>query len=82
MKNLNSPFVWQVDKKTVKTRAFQEACIYSVVDELAKHLTHWSYSIAFFEMSFIPLVRLRRFCKTIKANRFQREMKDLIHQVC
>ena len=62
----NSYLVMQVDKKTVKTRAFQEACIYSVVDELAKHLAHWSYSIAFFEMSFIPLVRLRSFCKTLK----------------
>ncbi|KAG2548157.1 hypothetical protein PVAP13_9KG149000 [Panicum virgatum] len=71
----------EVDKKTVKTRAFQEACIYSVVDELAKHLAHWSYSIAFFEMSFIPLVRLRSFCKTIKADRFRKEMKDLIHQI-
>ena len=75
-------FSWQVDKKTVKTRAFQEACIYSVVDELAKHLAQWSYSIAFFEMSFIPLVRLRSFCKTIKADRFRKEMKDLINQVC
>jgi len=47
-----------------------------------KHLAQWSYSIAFFEMSFIPLVRLRSFCKTIKADRFRKEMKDLIYQVC
>jgi len=80
-KAVNLFSVKQVDKKTVKTRAFQEACIYSVVDELAKHLAHWSYSIAFFEMSFIPLVRLRSFCKTIKADRFRKEMKDLIHQI-
>ncbi|PUZ38456.1 hypothetical protein GQ55_9G197900 [Panicum hallii var. hallii] len=80
-KAVNMFSVKQVDKKTVKTRAFQEACIYSVVDELAKHLAHWSYSIAFFEMSFIPLVRLRSFCKTIKADRFRKEMKDLIHQI-
>ncbi|KAL6644667.1 hypothetical protein ACP70R_016275 [Stipagrostis hirtigluma subsp. patula] len=80
-KAVNLLSVKQVDKKTVKTRAFQEACIYSVVDELAKHLAQWSYSIAFFEMSFIPLVRLRSYCKTIKADRFRREMKDLIHQI-
>lgn len=80
-KAVNLFSVKQVDKKTVKTRAFQEACIYSVVDELAKHLTQWSYSIAFFEMSFIPLVRLRSFCKTIKADRFRKEMKDLIYQI-
>ncbi|KAJ1294992.1 hypothetical protein BS78_01G188800 [Paspalum vaginatum] len=80
-KAVNLFSVKQVDKKTVKTRAFQEACIYSVVDELAKHLAQWSYSIAFFEMSFIPLVRLRSFYKTIKAERFRKEMKDLIHQL-
>ncbi|TVU01567.1 hypothetical protein EJB05_52974 [Eragrostis curvula] len=80
-KAVNLFSVKQVDKKTVKTRAFQEACIYSVVDELGKHMAHWSYSIAFFEMSYIPLVRLRSFCKTIKADRFRREMKDLIHQI-
>ncbi|KAF6983556.1 hypothetical protein CFC21_001724 [Triticum aestivum] len=73
--------VKQVDKKMVKTRAFQEACIYSVVDELAKHLAQWSYSVAFIEMSFLPLVQLRNFCKTIKADRFRKEMKDLIRQV-
>ncbi|KAK3158030.1 hypothetical protein QOZ80_2AG0131950 [Eleusine coracana subsp. coracana] len=80
-KAVNLFSVKQVDKKTVKTRAFQEACIYSVVDELGKHMAHWSYSVAFFEMSFIPLVRLRSFCKTIKADRFRREIKDLIHQI-
>lgn len=81
-KLLIGTFVWQVDKKTVKTRAFQEACIFSAVDELAKHLAQWSYSIAFFEMSFLTLVRLQNFCKTVKADRFRREIKDLIHQVC
>ncbi|KAG8092111.1 hypothetical protein GUJ93_ZPchr0012g20636 [Zizania palustris] len=80
-KAVNLFSVKQVDKKTVKTRAFQEACIYSVVDELAKHLAQWSYSIAFTEMSFLPLLRLRSFCKTVKADRFRREMKDLIHQI-
>ncbi|XP_051188509.1 nucleolar complex protein 2 homolog [Lolium perenne] len=80
-KAVNLINVKQVDKKIVKTRAFQEACIYSVVDELAKHLAQWSYSVAFFEMSFLPLVQLRNFCKTIKAERFRKEMKDLIHQV-
>ncbi|KAL5223919.1 hypothetical protein ABZP36_010558 [Zizania latifolia] len=80
-KAVNLFSVKQVDKKTVKTRAFQEACIYSVVDELAKHLAQWSYSIAFIEMSFLPLLRLRSFCKTVKADRFRREMKDLIHQI-
>jgi nucleolar complex protein 2 len=33
-KAVNLFSVKQVDKKTVKTRAFQEACIFSAVDEL------------------------------------------------
>ncbi|KAJ3681229.1 hypothetical protein LUZ60_015718 [Juncus effusus] len=80
-KAVNLMTVKQVDKNTVKTRSFQEACIYSVVDELAEHLAQWSYSVAFFELSFIPLVRLRSFCKTLKAERFRNEIKQLIRQI-
>lgn len=71
----------KVSKPTLKTRAFQEACVFSVVEQLAEHFSQWSYSIAFFELSFIPLVRLRSFCKSSKVERFCREMKQLIHQV-
>ncbi|XP_010536116.1 PREDICTED: nucleolar complex protein 2 homolog [Tarenaya hassleriana] len=71
----------KVSKPTVKTRAFQEACVYSVVEELAEHLAQWSYSVAFFELSFIPTVRLRSFCKATKAERFRKEMRQLIRQI-
>lgn len=93
MKELNSPptggvgkainllSVKQVGKSTLKTRTFQEACIYSVVEELAEHLAQWSYSVAFFELSFIPLVQLRSFCKTTKVDRFRREIRELVRQV-
>ena len=74
-------FLCQVSKPTLKTRAFQEACVFSVAVELAEHLAQWSYSVAFFELSFIPLVRLRSFCKSTKVERFRKEMKQLIHQV-
>ncbi|KAF9602090.1 hypothetical protein IFM89_024857 [Coptis chinensis] len=71
----------KVSKPTLKTRAFQEACVFSVVEELAEHLVQWSYSVAFFEMAFIPLVRLRCFYKSTKVERFLREIKQLIHQI-
>ncbi|XP_058090200.1 nucleolar complex-associated protein 2 isoform X2 [Magnolia sinica] len=71
----------KVSKPALKTRAFQEACVFSVVEELAEHLAQWSYSVAFFELSFIPLVRLRSFCKATKVERFRREIKQLIRQV-
>ncbi|GAB2230343.1 hypothetical protein Drorol1_Dr00014606 [Drosera rotundifolia] len=71
----------KVGKPTLKTRSFQEACVFSVVEELAEHLAQWSYSVAFFELSFVPVVRLRSFCKSTKIERFRREMKELIHQI-
>lgn len=73
--------ILKVSKPSLKTRAFQEACVFSVVEELAEHLAQWSYSIAFFELSFIPAVRLRNFCKSTKVERFRREMKQLIRQI-
>lgn len=65
----------------LKTRAFQEACVLSVIEELTEHLAQWSYSVAFFELSFVPSVRLRNFCKATKVERFRREMRQLIRQV-
>ncbi|CAM8910274.1 unnamed protein product [Rhodiola kirilowii] len=73
--------VLKVDKAVVKTRSFQEACVYSVIEELAEHLSQWSYSVAFFELSFIPAARLRNFCKSTKVERFRKETTRLIRQI-
>ncbi|XP_022744873.1 nucleolar complex protein 2 homolog isoform X2 [Durio zibethinus] len=70
----------KTSKPILKTRAFQEACVIAVVEELAEHLAQWSYSVAFFEFSFIPAVRLRSFCKSNKVERFRKEMRHLIRQ--
>ncbi|CAK9166685.1 unnamed protein product [Ilex paraguariensis] len=71
----------KVSKPTLKTRSFQEACVFSVIESLSEHLAQWSYSVAFFELSFVPAVRLRNFCKSTKVERFRREMRQLIHQI-
>ncbi|XP_048425587.1 nucleolar complex-associated protein 2-like [Pyrus x bretschneideri] len=74
--------VLKVSKPTLKTRAFQEACVLSVVDELAEHLAQSSFSVAFPELSFIPVtVRLSTFCKSTKVERFRKAMKELIRQI-
>ncbi|WJX83144.1 hypothetical protein P8452_65823 [Trifolium repens] len=73
--------ILKVSKPTLKTRAFQEACVFSVVEELAEHLALWSYSVAFMELSFIPIVRLRSFFKLTKVERFRREMRQLIREI-
>lgn len=71
----------KVPKLTLKTRAFQEECVSSVVEQLVEHLTLWSYSVAFPELAFIPVVRLRQFKKETKVDRFRRQVKQLIDQV-
>ncbi|XP_068311021.1 nucleolar complex-associated protein 2-like [Pyrus communis] len=77
-----------IDLRTVLKQAnpedqsIQEACVLSVVDELAEHLAQSSFSVAFPELSFIPVtVRLRTFCKSTKVERFRKAMKELIRQV-
>ncbi|XP_024029610.1 nucleolar complex protein 2 homolog [Morus notabilis] len=80
-KSVDLRTILKVSKPALKTRAFQEACVYSVIDELAEHLAQWSYSVAFFELSFIPAVRLRNFCKTTKVDRFRKAMRQLVRQV-
>ncbi|XP_071910165.1 nucleolar complex-associated protein 2-like isoform X1 [Coffea arabica] len=71
----------RVKKSALKTRAFQEMCVFSVIEELTEHLAQWSYSAAFFELSFVPTVQLREFCKSTKVERFRREMRQLIRQI-
>ncbi|KAK4347661.1 hypothetical protein RND71_034000 [Anisodus tanguticus] len=73
--------VLRVSKLTLKTRTFQEACVFSVVEELAEHLAQWSYSVAFFELSSVPVVRLRNFCKSTNVDRFRREIKQIIREI-
>lgn len=73
--------VLRVSKLTLKTRAFQEACVFSVVEELAEHLAQWSYSVGFFELSSVPVVRLRNFCKSTNVDRFRREIKQIIREI-
>ncbi|KAL1808677.1 hypothetical protein ACET3Z_025667 [Daucus carota] len=80
-KSLDLRTVLKVSKPILKTRSFQEACVNTVIEELTEHLAQWSYSIAFFELSFVPAVRLRNFCKSTKVDRFRREMRHLIRQI-
>lgn len=71
-----------MSKATLKSKTFHEACISYVIEELTEHLAQWSYSIAFSEFSFVPSNRLRDLCKSTKVDRFRREFRNLIRQVC
>ncbi|KAK6925711.1 Nucleolar complex protein 2 [Dillenia turbinata] len=68
--------ILKVNKPTLKTRAFQEACVFSVVEEVAEHLEQWSYSVAFFEFSATA-----SFAKLTNIDRFRREVRELIRQI-
>ncbi|KAF4356070.1 hypothetical protein G4B88_015350, partial [Cannabis sativa] len=74
--------ILKVSKPIVKTRAFQEACVFSVIDELSEHLAQWSYSVSFFELSFIPAVRLRNFTKSTKVDRLRLTLYLQMRNAC
>ncbi|KAF3795557.1 Nucleolar complex protein, partial [Nymphaea thermarum] len=80
-KAVNFRSTLKVSKQTLRTRAFQEECVFSVIEQIGEHLEQWSYSVFFYELAFIPLTRLRSFCKTTTIERFRREAKQLVQQV-
>ncbi|KAH7439635.1 hypothetical protein KP509_04G069800 [Ceratopteris richardii] len=71
----------KVSKPTLKTRAFQDECVTTVVDQISEHLVQWSYSVAFPELVQVPLLGLRRFVKATKVGRFQTQVKQLLNQI-
>ncbi|KNA16624.1 hypothetical protein SOVF_087470 [Spinacia oleracea] len=81
MKELNCPPSGGVSKAVDLRTILKEACVSSVIDELGEHLAQRSYSVAFFELSFIPAVRLRNFCKCTKVERCRKDMKELNRQI-
>lgn len=70
-----------MSKATLRTRAFLDECVAVTVEELAEHLTQWSYAIAFPELALIALIGLRRFAKETKVDRFRRQVKQLVDHV-
>eukprot|EP00249_Psilotum_nudum_P022093 c28368_g1_i1 orf=229-2787(+) len=73
--------ILKVTKPTLKTRGFQDECVLGVIEQLVGHLAQWSYAIAFPELALVPLLRLRRFLKETKVDRFYRQIKQLIDQI-
>lgn len=73
--------ILQVPKQAVKTRAFQDDCVTGVIEQLTEHLAQNSYSVAFPELSVVPLVQIRRTLKEVKVDRFRKLIKQLVEQV-
>lgn len=71
----------KVPKQAVKTRAFQDDCMTGVIEQLTEHLAQNSYSVAFPELSVVPLVQIRRMLKEVKVDRFRKLIKQLVEQI-
>ncbi|XP_024364544.1 nucleolar complex-associated protein 2 [Physcomitrium patens] len=80
-KGLDFSTMIKVPKQAVKTRAFQDDCVTGVIEQLTEHLAQNSYSVAFPELSVVPLVQLRRMLKEIKVDRFRKLIKQLVEQI-
>lgn len=55
--------------------------MFSVINQLAEHLSQWSCAISFPELAVVPLVHLRKFLKVTTADRFRRQIKQLVDHV-
>ncbi|BFI25735.1 nucleolar complex protein 2 [Marchantia polymorpha subsp. ruderalis] len=80
-KSVDFNSILKVAKTDVKTRAFQDECVSTVVEQLGEHLAQWSYAVAFPELSVVPLIQLRHFQKKTTVDRFRRQVKQLVEQV-
>lgn len=49
-----------------------------VIGALAQHLSHWAFSPAFPELAHLPLLRLRKLCKSLKVERFRAALRKLV----
>lgn len=73
--------VIMLPKNCLKSRNFQEVCVFSAIELLSAHFACWSYHISFPEVATIPLIYLRKFHETTTIESFRRLVKRLIDQV-
>ncbi|WCJ19372.1 Nucleolar complex-associated protein 2 [Euphorbia peplus] len=71
----------KLPKPWLKSRNFQEACIFSTIELLAVHFAQWSYHVSFPEVATLPLLRLRKFHEMSTIESFRRTVKRFIDQV-
>uniref|UniRef100_A0A5B7C525 Nucleolar complex protein 2 homolog n=1 Tax=Davidia involucrata TaxID=16924 RepID=A0A5B7C525_DAVIN len=79
-KAFNFSSILKLPKQWLKSRDFQEECVYSAIELLSTHFAQWSYHISFPELATIPLIRLRKF-QDITSESLRRVVKRLIDQV-
>jgi len=73
--------VLKLPKHWLKSRNFQEECVYSSIELLSVHFLQWSYHISFPELATISLIRLRKFHEIATTESLRRVVKRLIDQM-
>ncbi|CAN1237792.1 Protein REBELOTE [Linum grandiflorum] len=71
----------KLPKHWMKSRNFQEACVFSTLELLAVHFAQWGCHISFPELATIPLIHLRKFHERTTIESFRRMVKRFIDQV-
>lgn len=71
----------QLPKHWLKSRNFQEECLFSAIELLTLHFAQWSYHISFPEVAIIPLICLKKFLEKTTIESFRRVVKRFIDQV-
>ncbi|XP_011031792.1 PREDICTED: nucleolar complex protein 2 homolog isoform X2 [Populus euphratica] len=71
----------KLPKHWLKSRNFQDECVFSAIELLAVHFAQWSYHISFPELATIPLIYLRKFHEMTTIESLRRVVKRFIDQV-
>lgn len=70
----------QVPKHLLKSEAFQEECVLSVIEILSAHFSQWNH-VSFPDLATIPLILLKKFHVKAPSESLRRPVKRLIDQV-
>lgn len=71
----------RVGSTILRASAFQEEVVDTVFELLSSHLATWGYHPGFFEIGYIPLLRLRAFIKSNNRDRFKRGAKQICQTI-
>ncbi|MEW5298161.1 MAG: hypothetical protein WDW36_001313 [Sanguina aurantia] len=71
----------RVGKTVLRNAAFQEEVVQQALELLSEHLTQWSCSISFPELSHMTLLHLRRFARASPVERFRKLAKALVEAI-
>ncbi|XP_031279802.1 nucleolar complex protein 2 homolog isoform X2 [Pistacia vera] len=80
-KDFNFSSAVKLPKHLLKSRNFQEECVFTAIELLSVHFAQWSYNISFPELATIPLIRLRKFHEKTAIESFRRVVKRFVDMV-